>query len=289
MTTQIRSLMFVAAVAILPVACGTSSPMGTDLAALEAGAQVSSFRSDPSVPVPPQAPEPQSPESDTAPAPAPAEPGEIPAEDPKDPQADPGSIELPTSRPAPPSDPNTDPIDPNTEPTDPNTDPLPSPAPPDGNTGSDPVTPNDETQDTVPPTSEPQAIPVPPSSDTVPVCVQDGNPNPACAPAPSPVPPTDPVECQAASIEVMSMRQTILEPAGEGFMAILTDKDGLRIEDGSCEKLVWAVEGDSAGTRAVIHYENDSRYVYIEGMHGTYKVGVTAPNGVAASIGFEAI
>jgi hypothetical protein len=269
MTTQIRSLMFVAAVAILPVACGTSSPMGPDLAALEAGAQVSSFRSDPS-PVPPQAPEPQSPESDTAPVPAPADPNEIPGEDPKDPQADPGSIELPTSRPAPPSDPNTDP-------TDPNTDPFPSPAPPEGNTGSDPV----------PPTSDPHGIPVPPSSDTVPVCVQDGNPNPACTPAPSPVPPTDPVECQVASIEIRAMGNTFAAPAGEGFIANLTDKGGLLIEDGSCEKLVWAVEGARDQSRVVIHYENDSRYVYVEGMHGTYKVGVTAPNGVATSIGFE--
>ena len=284
MTTQIRSLMFVAAVAILPVACGTTSPMGTDLAALEAGAQVSAFRSD--VPVPPQAPEPQSPESDTAPVPAPADPGQIP-EDPRDPQADPGSIELPTSRTAPaPSDPNTDPNDPDTDPTDPNTDPLPSPAPPDGNTV--PVPPTSDPQDTVPPTGDTQGIPVPPSSDTVPVCVQDGNPNLGC-PAPSPVPPTDPVECQVASIEIMSMRQTILEPAGEGFRAILTDKGGLLIDDGSCEKLVWAVEGARDQSRVVIRYDNDSRYVYIEGMHGTYKVGVTAPNGVSASIGFEVI
>ena len=36
MTTQIKSLMFVAAVAILPVACGTSgSPTGMEVAAIE--------------------------------------------------------------------------------------------------------------------------------------------------------------------------------------------------------------------------------------------------------------
>lgn len=243
MTTHFRSLMFVAAVAILPVACGTSSPMGADLAALEADAQVTSLRIDPTVPVPPQAPEPQSPESDTAPAPAPSEPENNPEPDPKDPQApenDPA--EDPTSRPAPPSVDTSFPVPtPSTVPTN-----IPSPSP---NVPS--PSPNDET---------------------------------------APVPPPEPSKCLAASIEIRAMREAIVEPAGEGFMAILSDRNGLLIEDGSCEKLVWAVDGGARDqSRIVIHYESDSRFVYMQGMRGTYQISVTAPNGVTGWIAVEVL
>jgi hypothetical protein len=254
MTTHYRSLMFVAAVAILPVACGTSSPMGTDLAALEAPTQVTSFRSDPTAPVPPQAPD--SPESDPVPAPAPND-HQDPAPDPKDPKADPTAIELPTNAPQLPTNAPPMPTNEQAPPSGPETDPLPSPAPP----NAPPLPTNDQ---------------VPPSGAEI-------------DPLPSPVPPTNQGECQVASIEIKAMGKAILEPAGDGFEAILTDKSGSLIEDGSCEKLVWAAEGARGQTRTVvvIHYESDSRFVYVQGMSGNYKVGVTAPNGVSASIGFE--
>jgi hypothetical protein len=270
MTMQIRSLMFVAAVAILPVACGTSSPMGTDLAALEAPTQVTSFRSDPTVPVPPQAPD--SPEANTDPAPS--DPGNIPEASPKP---------EPSSHPAPP--PNAPGNDTN---TDPNNDPLPSPAPPNGDPASVPALPTNDGIP-VPPAGDPQAIPVPspaPPNNTDP-CV--GNAARGCTTAPTPVPPTEPAACEVAEIDILLQDWAIAGPSGQGFMAILKTKSGSIIEDDSCEKLAWAVEGArDVSRRIVIHYVDNSRFVYVEGLQGgTYKVGVTAPNGVAASIGFE--
>lgn len=96
MTTQIKSLMFVAAVAILPAACGTSgSPTGMEVAAIELDAQ----RREATDPVPPQAP-------------TPTDPGSIPVPDvkPAETAPDPTSVPLPADRPNRPRPPVTTPV-----------------------------------------------------------------------------------------------------------------------------------------------------------------------------------
>ena len=250
MTMKIKGLMLVAAVAILPVACGTSAPTGMDVAAIEAEGRMSALRSDPSLPVPPQAPEPPSPES----IPLPSDPGTS-----VDPSTDPPAPELPSSRPPRPT-PSTDP----------------APAPP----SSDPIP--------APPRGGPSTIPVPspapnsgtPTSVEIPAAPGSGR---GTIPTPTPIPA--PEECQAVSIEILSVSTTFAEPRGAGFMALLADKDGRLIEDASCEKLAWEVVGGVNDNRIDLSYGDNSRFVYVVGMSGgTYKVRATTPNHLTATL-----
>lgn len=251
MTTQIKGLTFAAAVAMLAGACGTgNSPTGMDVATIEAGSGFSAQRREP---LPPQAPEPQSPES----VPVPSDPGSIPEVKPK-PGADVPTA-VPSNRPHRPS---------------PVSDDVAVPAPGDDTV---PVVNDDAAPSTVPPTRDPSEGPA-----AIPAPLP-----PTGGPAPTPLPPTVPsVVCRAVSMEIAPLVNAV-DPDGDAFVATLLDKAGDAIEDMSCEKILWSAVGvDSPGRGIRITYGHLSRYVTVNGALGGYVLQAQAPNGVVASISF---
>jgi hypothetical protein len=261
-TFQIKSLMFVAAVACLPVACGTSSSTGPDLSAIEAAATASALRSEPGPgPQAPGSPSvlrpvvvivPETPPTDPYPVPSPGVPSNIPSES-------------PSPRPVPSPEPTNDVHVP--QPT--NDVIVPAPAPDGGIPSNIPV----------PAPGGPSSIP---------------SPAPPSAPPTTTVPPTEkpdqevppPSGCLAASIQIVVVKG-FAEPYSVALEAVLVDRDGALIEDSSCERLAWTVFGSgvSLSSRAVITYmdRSNSRLVVLSGAAGTYTVGVSTPGSEASS------
>ena len=271
MTTQMKSLVFAAAVAILPVACGTSgSPTGPETT-IEAGLSSQRFSPGlpPSEPQPPSENAPSAPQAPSETVPTPQAPSESV---PSDPGTVPGPAPEPTPKPV--NDPSegTRPPLPSSRPAQPT-----RPAPPSGGGVPENV-----------PEASPEAIPAPPVSD--PGSIPTGAPTtavpppaPLPQPAPLPAPPADTNTCTAASIEILPVL-TFAETAGDEFVAVLTDASGAAIEDKSCETLTWTADGIVAGGRLTIVLGADSRSVTIFGATGPYKLGATAPNGKSVSI-----
>jgi hypothetical protein len=255
MTTQIKSLMFVAAVAILPVACGTSgSPTGMEIAAVELEAR----RGNDPMPTPPTN--------------APGDPGSVPVPDvkpdvkPVETTPDPTSVPLPLptdrqngARP-------TAPIVPPSEPSNPEAEPVEPQEPSDTAPPAPPQAPSDTAPQVTIPTTPQVTIPTTPQAPNVP------------APAP-PLPETD--ECLAVSMEI-AFEGAAFGSTGDRYRATVIGKSGIEITDLSCEKLVWEVS-DSAGTVLTVTTEG-TRYAIVNGDGRAYKIGVTAPNGVSASM-----
>lgn len=329
MTTQMKSLMFVAAVAILPVACGTSqSPTGMDVSAIEAGASFSALRRDP---LPPQVPPPS---GDTVPVPPPVGCGAVSvtiavvdttaiansmsfeatlldgsghsitdksceklvwAAEGTSAHASlvltagpssrfvtvtglyAGTYKVGVTTPngqtasvgvtiAPPATTRPD----RQAPT-PSNGPVPAPLPP---TAPGPTTHIPGTPPSAEPTTHIPTLPVPPPS-----------------PDPMPIPtPTEPgVRCDAASIEITFVGTFLVGyPAGDRFQATLRNSGGVAIQGASCEKLVWTVAGNMATTPLTIVSGGDTQAISVTGANGAaYKVGVTAPNGIKASLAFD--
>jgi hypothetical protein len=218
---EINKLVVVAAVAFLPIACGTRSMTAPDAAlAVTTESTVSALRFDP-LPLPPTAPE--APSTGTVPE-----------------KADPGTVDVPT--------PGTVPDNRNSR--------RPAPQP---EVGSDPA-----------PSARPSVPPVVPIG------------GPSIDPGPVP----EPVKCLAASFEIA---QTVLfmGTPGATLSATILDDKGIAILDDSCDKLVWTVESilgpDANQNRVSISYGADTRNVTLTGPAGTYKAGVMAINGAAAS------
>jgi len=215
-TYEIKRLMVVTAIACLPVACGTNSPMGPDVAAIEADFTASALRTQPGVP-PMETPSPES-------VPVPAD--------------DPTTTEEPAV-PAPAPQPDPGPVP--TDPSAPTPDSIPTPNP---------------------------SVPTPGSGGVTP-------------PAP-PTPQTPTGECQAISVEIVTL-STFAGTDGLALEAILLGKDGLAITDDSCEKVLW--DGSAAGTDSVtISYGASSRYVTVSGPAGTYRIGAITPNNLRAAL-----
>ena len=166
---------------------------------------------------------------------------------------------------------------------------LPPTAPETPSTGSvpvkvDPGTINEPTPEAVPdnrnsrrPAPQPEVgnDPAPSAGPVTPVGA------PSVDPGPVPVP-----QCLAATLEITQSFLFMGTP-GLSLSATILDDKGSAILDDSCDKLVWTVEttlgADTNRVPVVITYGADTRNVTLTGVAGTYKVGVMAINGAAAS------
>jgi hypothetical protein len=243
-TYQINRLLVVAAVAFLPIACGTSSVTGPD----SSDSTVSALRL--GEPLPPQAP-PQSPEGDPVPVPSPKpEPSAEP---------DPGTIPAPAptnrggNRPAPQPDNTGVDTSPNAPTNDGNTGNIPAPPATDrGNTGG--IT-----------------VPVPPSGSPVP---------PSDLPVPEPTGTCDAVTVEIATLVTFRgtdgvSLEAILRTKDGGVITDLSCETVLWQGIG--------ISSEETG-RLVITYGQDSQHVTISGPAGDYKIIATTPNGKSATL-----
>lgn len=256
---EIKTLVFLAAVSCLPIACGTTSVSGPDALALSGPERsVTAMRS--VDPLPPTAPLP--PSADTAPLPSDVN---VPT---------PNDVNVPTS-----NDVNVPPT--SNDGTVPTSNDVNAPEAP--NSGSAPRTGQNQ------PPPAPTSAPTPePDSDTNPVpptSVPESDPKPPTS-SPVPVPLPVSVACLAESIEIVETAVFASTP-GVSLVAMLADAKGNAITDGSCEKLVWTIErsggADSGFALPQITYGDTTRTVTYSAGTGTYKVGVVAPNGVNSS------
>jgi hypothetical protein len=254
---EITRLTAVAMIACLPIACGSSSPTGPDVAALGADGIASALRSEPMPPTAPEAPSPEpvpvegdpSDEVDPAPVPSDDDAGSIPA-----PDANTGR------RPA--DVPETDPL--------PEDDAGSVPAPqPDGNAGSIPA-------------PQPENIPgvTPPPAAT-----------PAPAAPPASVPPPQGNDgargCRASAAEIMILRGSPPQPLhGSAVLLemLMIDNNGDQIKDGSCQGVAWSFDVPRYAAGATITVGADTRYASVDGPAGVYVVRATTPNGRTATV-----
>lgn len=278
---EIKKLM-VALVACLPIACGSSSPAGLDVAALEADFTASALRSQPGLP--PTAPETPNPESVPAPETGtPTEDGSAPILPTDD---DAGSVPPPAddagSVPVHTDPPTTDPLPgdvgsvPAPEPGDVGAVPTPQP----GNVGSiPPPQPDDAGSVPAPQPGDAGSVPVPPVS---PVQTPNAPPSPQQVPTPG----SDARGCSAIAAEIRILRGSLPQPqlAGNSVLleVVMLGRDGNLIMDGSCNGVAWSF--DSFAADAVITVSADTRHASVSGLAGAYVVRATTPNGQTATV-----